>query len=281
MDNQNLNNTVVEEQKKGSNTGALIFGILSFIWCPGLILGIIGIILSAKGLSKNIQPKAKAVIGLILSILGILGGIIEAVVLAGILGIGTLGFLAESGTSNKPSEMNVVDNKEYDDDEEYDLCLDDPEDEVDTQGKLDGSKIQAINLDGMVLASVNGSTEYVFDDGNVMWCKDSDHSDNYHVGRYVCVVGDDARAFMISNGFTTQEEYDEYYANNEGDEFYTPEHLIVIEAEYTEKCVGGETSSESAHWVYYGYTDSEDFDLYGFVGGDVIAGEYVTLYLKE
>lgn len=76
----------MEEKKNGAAVGGFVLGIISFLLglIPGvcvvtLVLAIIGIVKSVKGMKLANQgqgKKALAIIGLILSILGVLGSLI-------------------------------------------------------------------------------------------------------------------------------------------------------------------------------------------------------------
>lgn len=133
-------------------------------------------------------------------------------------------------------------------------------------------------LNGMTLIG-SDSSEYVFDDCEFLWSKDSNHSDNYHHGDYKAYSGCDAGIYMITNGYATADSYTEYYDRNQGDEFYCPENLIVIEFEFQDKMIGGEESEEDATLIFYGYTDDDYYELWGFVG-DVSNGNYYYLNKK-
>lgn len=67
--------TAQKNPSDGSAVAGFVLGLCSFVvCCLGLPLGIIGLILSIKGL-KSPKKKALAIVGLIFSILGLLAGI--------------------------------------------------------------------------------------------------------------------------------------------------------------------------------------------------------------
>mgnify|MGYP003289783461 CR=1 FL=1 len=133
-------------------------------------------------------------------------------------------------------------------------------------------------LDGMTLIGSDDS-EYVFDDCEIDWYKNSDHSDNYHSGEYKAYHGCDAGIYMIANGYATAQSYTDYYDRNQGDAFYCPKNLIVIEVCLEEKTINSETSDEDVTIIFYGYTDQNYYELWGFVG-DVSNGDYYYLNKK-
>lgn len=85
MENGEMTNEVTK--KSGLTTAALVLGIISIVWFPGGIIGLVGLILAIIALAKKKQPKAKAVWGLILSIVGPLLGFITAIIIAIVLAL--------------------------------------------------------------------------------------------------------------------------------------------------------------------------------------------------
>lgn len=134
------------------------------------------------------------------------------------------------------------------------------------------------SLNGITFVGSDGS-EYVFDYGELKWCKDDDHSDNFHQGGYEAYCGGDAGIYMISHGYATVDSYTDYYDRNAGDEFYAPANLIVIEFNIQTKTISGSTEDENVQIIFYGYTDGTYMELWGFVG-DVSNGQYYYLNMK-
>lgn len=164
-------------------------------------------------------------------------------------------------------------------------------DSVDTQIKdrckdlgLNYSYEETYNsINGEKLGASSDESIFYFEKGNCYWCKSDDITDNYHVGEYKAYRGADAGIFMISEGYTSAENLRSYYGRNTDSDFYTPENYIAIDVNYDGKLINGEyTEYEPGkfHMIYYGYTDGNLYDLYGFPYGNTYDGSYYTLTSK-
>lgn len=107
MNNQNYNtNNYQNNTKPKSYVAGLVLGILSIIF-EGLILGIIGIVVSAKNkkeLAQRNEKNGKVTAGLVLSIIGLVKGIILIPV---IILVVSLGILVYGNASETVSKANI------------------------------------------------------------------------------------------------------------------------------------------------------------------------------
>ena len=99
MDNNNLNETTpvytdgAVEESKGLAIASLILGIVSII-CGGGIFGIVGLILAIVAKKKGQAGPHPA--GLILSIIGLVLGLIATIVVFSIYGLAIISYLGNA-----------------------------------------------------------------------------------------------------------------------------------------------------------------------------------------
>ncbi len=106
MNNQNYNtNNYQNNTKPKSYVAGLVLGILSILF-EGLILGIIGIVVSAKNkkeLAQRNEKNGKVTAGLVLSIIGLVKGIILIPVIILVVSLGILVYDNASETVSRTS----------------------------------------------------------------------------------------------------------------------------------------------------------------------------------
>jgi hypothetical protein len=98
MDNNNLNETPVYtdgavEESKGLAIASLILGIVSIL-CGGGIFGIVGLILAIVAKKKG--QAGPHTVGLILSIVGLVLGLIATIVVFSIYGLAIISYLGNA-----------------------------------------------------------------------------------------------------------------------------------------------------------------------------------------
>ncbi len=98
MDNNNLNETPVYtdgavEESKGLAIASLILGIVSIL-CGGGIFGIVGLILAIVAKKKG--QAGPHTVGLILSIIGLVLGLIATIVVFSIYGLAIISYLGNA-----------------------------------------------------------------------------------------------------------------------------------------------------------------------------------------
>ena len=98
MDNNNLNETPVYtdgavEESKGLAIASLILGIVSIL-CGGGIFGIVGLILAIVAKKKG--QAGPHTVGLILSIVGLVLGLIATIVILSIYGLAIISYIGNA-----------------------------------------------------------------------------------------------------------------------------------------------------------------------------------------
>ncbi|MBP5565153.1 MAG: hypothetical protein J6X45_05470 [Lachnospiraceae bacterium] len=98
MDNNNLNETPVYtdgavEESKGLAIASLILGIVSIL-CGGGIFGIVGLILAIVAKKKG--QAGPHTVGLILSIIGLVLGLIATIIIFSIYGLAIISYLGNA-----------------------------------------------------------------------------------------------------------------------------------------------------------------------------------------
>lgn len=99
MDNNNLNETTpvytdgAVEESKGLAIASLILGIVSIL-CGGGIFGIVGLILAIVAKKKG--QAGPHTVGLILSIIGLVLGLIATIVIFSIYGLAIISYLSSA-----------------------------------------------------------------------------------------------------------------------------------------------------------------------------------------
>ena len=99
MDNNNLNETTpvytdgAVEESKGLAIASLILGIVSIL-CGGGIFGIVGLILAIVAKKKG--QAGPHTVGLILSIIGLVLGLIATIIIFSIYGLAIISYISGS-----------------------------------------------------------------------------------------------------------------------------------------------------------------------------------------
>ncbi|MBP5276629.1 MAG: hypothetical protein J6Z07_07550 [Lachnospiraceae bacterium] len=99
MDNNNLNETTpvytdgAVEESKGLAIASLILGIVSIL-CGGGIFGIVGLILAIVAKKKG--QAGPHTVGLILSIIGLVLGLIATIIIFSIYGLAIISYLGNA-----------------------------------------------------------------------------------------------------------------------------------------------------------------------------------------